>query len=207
VFARAAKLAAETGDLPLMEIFAETLAVIVSGELDQMFTARGVIDRERYYSRIYAKTASLFEMTSRAAAMLSPASPAAVEAMRVVGYETGMAFQIVDDILDFTGEQASMGKPIGSDLMSGLVTLPAIYYAEQAPHDPDVQLLSQGGWASQEKMSRLVQSIRETNSVQLAMQEASLHVERAVEVLQGFDSGTERDALENLARYIVDRKI
>ena len=187
LFARAAKLAAETGDLPLMELFAETLAVIVSGELTQMFSSRGVVDRPGYYTRIYAKTASLFEMTCRAAAMISPANSSVVESMRVFGYETGMAFQIVDDILDFTGEQAAMGKPIGSDLLSGLVTLPAIYYAEVAPQDQDILALSEGGWANQEKMGRLVESIRRTNAVQLAMQEAARHVDRAVEVLQGFE--------------------
>ncbi|HET6846593.1 MAG TPA: polyprenyl synthetase family protein, partial [Anaerolineales bacterium] len=207
LFARAAKLAAETGDLPLMELFAETLAVIVSGELNQMFSARGVIDRQSYYSRIYAKTASLFEMTSRAAAMISPAGDSVAELMRRFGYETGMAFQIVDDILDFTGEQAALGKPIGSDLLSGLVTLPAIYYAEMAPNDMDVLALAEGGWANQEKMGRLVESIRGTNAVQLAMQEAVRHVDRAAEVLQSLPASAERDALENLARFIVDRKV
>ena len=98
--------------------------------------------------------------------MISPAGDGVVAFMRVFGYETGMAFQIVDDILDFTGEQAAMGKPIGSDLFSGLVTLPAIYYAEMAPDDPDIQSLSEGGWANQDKMARLVESIRRTNSVQ-----------------------------------------
>jgi geranylgeranyl pyrophosphate synthase len=72
LFARAAKLAAETDHLPLMKLFSETLAVIVNGELTQMFTSRGLINRDNYYKRIYAKTASLFEMTARAAAMVSP---------------------------------------------------------------------------------------------------------------------------------------
>jgi len=207
LFARAAKLAAETGHLPLMELFAETLAVIVNGELNQMFSARGVISRESYFTRIHAKTASLFEMTSRAAAMISPAAEGVVESMRQFGYETGMAFQIVDDILDFSGEQAAMGKPIGSDLLNGLVTLPAIYYAEQAPDDPDVRCLSEGGWANQERMARLVESVRRTNSVQLAMQEAARHVERALGLLNGLEPGAEREALENLARFIVDRKV
>ena len=207
LFARAAKLAAETGHLPLMELFAETLAVIVNGELNQMFSARGVISRESYFTRIHAKTASLFEMTSRAAAMISPATEGVVESMRQFGYETGMAFQIVDDILDFSGEQAAMGKPIGSDLLNGLVTLPAIYYAEQAPDDPDVRCLSEGGWANQERMARLVESVRRTNSVQLAMQEAARHVERALGLLNGLEPGAEREALENLARFIVDRKV
>jgi geranylgeranyl pyrophosphate synthase len=207
LFARAARLAAETGHLPLMELFAETLAVIVNGELNQMFSARGVISREDYFRRIYAKTASLFEMTSRAAAMISPAGEETAESMRRFGYETGMAFQIVDDILDFSGEQAAMGKPIASDLLSGLVTLPAIYYAEMAPDDPDVMALSEGGWANQERMTRLVESIRRTDSVQRAMQEASRHVQRALDVLAGMESGPEREALENLAKFIVDRRL
>lgn len=207
LFARAAKLAAETGDLPLMELFAETLSVIVNGELNQMFSARGVISRESYFSRIYAKTASLFEMTSRAAAMISPASEAVVESMRQFGYETGMAFQIVDDILDFTGEQAAMGKPIGSDLLNGLVTLPAIYYAEMAPDDPDVRALADGAWANHERIVRLVEAVRRTDSVDRAMQEATRHVERALAVLEPIKPSHERDALGNLARFIVDRKL
>jgi geranylgeranyl pyrophosphate synthase len=190
-----------------MELFAETLAVIVSGELNQMFSARGDIGRESYFARIYAKTASLFEMTSRAAAMISPAADAVIEQMRQFGFEIGMAFQIVDDILDFTGEQAALGKPIGSDLLNGLVTLPAIYYAESAPDDPDVRSLAEGGWANHERMVRLVGSIRKTDSVGRAMQEATRHVDRALAVLGSIEPGPERDALENLARFIIDRKL
>lgn len=207
LFARAAKLAAETGHLPLMELFAETLAVIVNGELNQMFSARGVISRDNYYQRIYAKTASLFEMTSRAAAMISRADEDGVEAMRKYGYETGMAFQIVDDVLDFTGEQEAMGKPIGSDLLNGLVTLPTIYYSEVWPDDPDIRSLAEGGWANQERMGRLVDSIRATDAIPRAMVEANEHVERALATLEPFDAGAEREALENLAKFIVDRKV
>ncbi len=207
LFARAAKLAAETDHIPLMNAFAETLATIVNGELNQMFGSRGVINRENYYQRIYAKTASLFEMTATAAAMISPAAEATVETMRTLGYETGMAFQIVDDVLDFTGEQMTVGKPIGSDLLNGLVTLPAIYYAEAHPDDEDIRSLSEGGWANHERMARLVASIRKTDCVAKAMQEANVHVERALVTLEGFEPSPERFALENLAKFIVDRKV
>ncbi len=207
LFARAAKLAAETDHLPLMNLFAETLAVIVNGELNQMLSGRGVINREAYYQRIYAKTASLFEMTSRAAAMISPANGAAVESMRRFGYETGMAFQIVDDILDYTGEETAMGKPIGSDLLNGLITLPAIYFAESFPLDEDIKSIQDGGWANQERMARLVDSIRKTDAVKSAMEEAKQHVERALVILDEFDPSPERDGLESLARFIVDRKV
>jgi len=206
LFARAARLAAEADHLPLMKHFSQTLATIVEGELTQLFTSRGLINRKNYYRRIYAKTASLFEMSALAGALLSPVDEETIEALRVFGYETGMAFQIVDDILDFTGDQTAVGKPLGSDLLQGLVTLPAIYYAEANPDDPDVVLLSEGGWGNQERMERLVNSIRESEAIQKSMQEAEEFIKRALEKLVPLHSSTEKSALENLAKYIVDRR-
>ena len=133
LFGRAAKLAAETDYLPIMKLFAETLTVIVNGELTQMFAAKGIIERKNYYSRIYAKTGSLFEMSALSATMLGTEDESVRASMKTYGYEVGMAFQIMDDVLDFTGEQATVGKPVGSDLLNGLVTLPAIYYVESHP--------------------------------------------------------------------------
>ena len=207
IFARAAKLAAEANNLPIMKLFAETLATIVNGELTQMFTSRGLINRDNYYQRIFAKTASLFEMSARAAAIVAPTDDAAVEAMRVFGYETGMAFQIVDDILDFNGEQTAVGKPLGSDLLQGLVTLPAIYYAEANPDDPNVKTLSEGGWGNQERMEELVKSIRQSEAIKLSLREAEAHIVRALGSLTPFKSSSERSALEELATYIIARNI
>ena len=120
----------------------------MNGELTQLFAARGINgSRANYYRRINAKTASLFEMSALAATMVSTQDETA-SLMKTYGYEIGMAFQIMDDVLDFSGEQATMGKPVGSDLLQGLVTLPAIYYAESAPDDPDVKLLAEGGLAT-----------------------------------------------------------
>lgn len=207
LFARAAKLAAETDNIHLMRYFAETLAVIVNGELTQLFSARGVINRDNYYQRIYAKTASLFEMSTRAAAMISTDNKTTIEAMRKFGYELGMAFQMVDDLLDFTGEQSAVGKPLGSDLLQGLVTLPAIYFAEANPESSDVRSLAAGGWGDHERMERLVQSIRNSDSIRLAMREAEMHVQRAIDCLAPFETSEERSALEELARYVVDRRV
>jgi geranylgeranyl pyrophosphate synthase len=207
LFARAAKLAAETDYLPLMKLFADTLATIVNGELTQMFSARGVINRDNYYQRIYAKTASLFEMASLAAAMVSTDDEETRAAMRVFGYEVGMAFQIVDDILDFTGEQSAVGKPIGSDLLNGLVTLPAIYFAELNPNNEDVFSLPTGGWKDTERVQRLVDNIRQSEAIQQAMDEARQAVSRALKSLSDAPVSPEKEALENLAKFIVDRKI
>jgi geranylgeranyl pyrophosphate synthase len=207
LFARAAKLAAETDYLPLMKLFADTLATIVNGELTQMFSARGVIDRENYYNRIYAKTASLFEMSALAASMVATEDEEMRASMKSFGYEVGMAFQIVDDILDFTGDQSAVGKPIGSDLLNGLVTLPAIYYAEENPDNEDIISLPQGGWKGTERVQRLVDGIRQSEAIKHAMEEARSAVGRALEALEDAPTVPEKEALQNLAKFIVDRKV
>lgn len=206
LFARAAKLAAETDHLALMKLFADTLATIVNGELTQLFQARGLVSRENYYQRIYAKTASLMEMTARAAAMISPVDEAIVETMRQFGYELGMAFQMVDDILDFTGEQAEVGKPVGSDLLQGLITLPTLYYIETHPDDPDLNILLEGEYSAEpQRMERLVQSVRASQAIDRALSEARQSIERALACLANMPAGAEHQALQALANYIVNR--
>ena len=207
LFARAAKLAAETDYLPLMKLFADTLATIVNGELTQMFSARGVIERDNYYSRIYAKTASLFEMSALAASMVATEDEEVRASMKTFGYEVGMAFQIVDDILDFTGEQSAVGKPIGSDLLNGLVTLPAIYYAEENPNNEDILSLPEGGWKDTDRVQRLVDGIRQSEAIKLAMKEARESINRALGALEDAPAVPEKEALEDLAKFIVDRKV
>lgn len=207
LFARAARLAADIDNIPLMKRFAETLAIIVNGELTQLFAAHGVISRENYYQRIYAKTASLFEMCGLSAAMVGTEDESIHNALKTYGYEAGMAFQIVDDVFDFSSEQEIIGKPVGFDLLQGLVTLPAIYYAETHPKDVDIQALAGGHWQDSTSMLRLVDSIRKSDASQLALEEASLHVERALKALALFPVSVEREALADLARYIIDRRI
>jgi geranylgeranyl pyrophosphate synthase len=207
LFARAAKLAAETDYLPLMKLFSETLAIIVNGELTQMFSARGVINRPNYYERIYAKTASLFEMSALAAAMVATEDEGTRESMKAFGYEVGMAFQIVDDILDFTGDQSTVGKPIGSDLLNGLVTLPAIYFAEANPRNEDVVSLPEGGWKDTARVQRLVDTIRQSFAIAQSLEEARQAINRALVALEDAPASPEKDALEDLAKFIVDRKV
>jgi len=206
IFARAANLAAQTGSLTVMEKFAETLAVIVNGELTQMFDSRGLASRENYYQRIYAKTASLFELSTNGAAIISAVDDDAIEAARLFGRELGMAFQIVDDILDFTGEQTTIGKPVGNDLLQGLITLPALYYIEDHPDNEDVHALLEGQYHNETRMVRLIEAIQGSDAIQRSLEEAKGFVARALAALDSQPKGEEREALESLARYIVDRE-
>jgi geranylgeranyl pyrophosphate synthase len=207
IFSRAAKLAAETDSVRLMRLFAETLSIIVNGELTQMFSSRGIASRENYDQRIYAKTASLFEMSAMAAAILSEVVEPVIKTARQFGYAIGMAFQIVDDILDFTGEQATVGKPVASDLRQGLFTLPALYYLESSPADPDMAILLSENQLGQADMSRLVAAIRSSGAIYQAMGDAKRYVDSALLLLAGMPDTLERQALEELARYIVDRQL
>lgn len=207
IFARAARLAAATESVELQKLFAETLATIVNGEITQMFSGRGVVSRTNYDQRIYAKTASMFELAAGAAAMLSQAGEPEIKNLRGYGYHIGMAFQIVDDILDFTGEQATVGKPVASDLRQGLVTLPALYYLEDYPDDPDMKQVLSEDHASDVLINRLVSSVRESGAIHRAMQDAQRYVDKGLDLLAGFPDGMERRALEELARYFIDRQL
>lgn len=206
MFARAAKLAADTSCVPVIKLFSKTLTIIVNGEIAQLLGSRCKADRENYLQRIYAKTASLFETSACSAALVSDSDDEMTEAMRCYGNQVGMAFQIIDDILDFTGEQATVGKPVGSDLRQGIVTLPAIHYAESHPGDPFARALIEGQCLDEDQISGLVDIIRQSDAIQRSHQEAMNYVERGLESLRKFPPGPERFALEDLARYIVGRK-
>lgn len=205
VFARAARLAAQTGSLAVMQQFSETLAIIVNGEITQLFDGHGVASRENYDGRIYAKTASMFELAAMAAALLSPVPTEIVEQMRCFGHSIGMAFQIVDDILDFTGEQATVGKPVASDLRQGLITLPALIYYDNNPADADFKAILRGETLPEAVINRLVGAIRSSGAVLASVAEAEHHVQQGLEVLEIFPVCPERLALEDLARYITNR--
>ncbi len=206
IFSRAAKLAAETDSVAVMKLFSRTLTIIVNGEITQLLGSRCKADREGYIQRIYAKTASLFETSAQSAALIAQANEGVTETLRQYGYEVGMAFQIIDDILDFTGDQATIGKPVGSDLRMGIVTLPVLYYVDTHPQDPLTRWLREGRCLDDEQASRLIESIRESDSIQRSHQEAVEHVERALRSLQCMPEAPERYALEEMANYIVERK-
>jgi geranylgeranyl pyrophosphate synthase len=207
IFAKAAGFAASTNNIELMRIFSETLATIVSGEITQLFNSRGKVSREDYYKRIYAKTASLFRASTLCAAMVSSVDEAVIASMETFGYEIGMAFQIVDDILDYTGEQTTVGKPVASDLRQGLVTLPGIYYAEAYPEDENLQSVLNGVYDDEDCMNKLVESIRQSGSIQQAMEEACQFIDRGITAIEYLPDNQEHQALVDLAYYIVDRDI
>lgn len=204
LFARAARFAADTGNLRVVRIFARLLGTLTDGELRQLFGRRGVPGRDEYGYRIYAKTASLFEAATEAAAVLNGMDEAEIQALARFGRELGMAFQVVDDILDFTSTEARLGKPVGSDLRGGTITLPALYYLEAHPETRP--WLDGEADAGPERLDELVLAIgADAAAIAAARAEAEAHVARAMEALAGFPDGPAREQLARIARYAVDR--
>ena len=205
IFSRAAKMAADTNSVELMKVFAQTLTIIVNGEMTQMFDRHSQTGRDEYFQRIYAKTASLFETSTRTAALISPVTDKTISQMSRYGYNIGMAFQIIDDVLDFTGEQTTLGKPIGSDLRQGIITLPVICFVELHPEDSASQILLRNNLLAPDQVQQMIESIQKSEAIQLACHEAQGFIQKAVENLTGLPDCPERTALAELAAYIVER--
>jgi geranylgeranyl pyrophosphate synthase len=204
-FARAANLVADTEILDIMDQFAETLTTILNGEISQHFSLWRV-DRQQYYERIYAKTGAMFVLAARSAATLGGADEAGLRALEQYGYNTGVAFQIVDDVLDFIAEQAQLGKPVGGDLRQGLFTLPALLYAERYAHEPDLKSLLEAQDGDHPAIERLIASIRHCGVIDEAMDEARELVAQGKRALQDLPYSAYRAALSSLADTIVERQ-
>ncbi len=205
-FARAARLVAETEHPRVIQMFARALEVIVDGELRQAFTARDWSQpKESYYQRIYGKTAALFELATQTPAVLGAAPADQEEALRRFGYHLGMAFQIVDDILDFVADEATLGKPAGSDLRSGIITLPVYFYIQDPEQRAQMISMMEGHEDRASRVDEVVRIIRESDAIPQAQEEARGFIHRALADLQLLPPGPHRDALADIARYVVDR--
>jgi geranylgeranyl pyrophosphate synthase len=204
LFSQAAQACVATGNLDVVRLFAETLGAMAQGQIDDANRQLGgrhsweSLSRERYYRTISGKTASLFVLACQGTGLLVGLTDAQVAALRVYGENLGLAFQVFDDILDFTATEEELGKPVGSDLRQGTITLPVIlarnvadgrFRAAFESDDVDLQV-------------RLVQ---ESGAIPLALTEAEGLVARARASLEVFPAGVERDALDALAAYVTHR--
>lgn len=209
LFARAAELSAETENVRIVTIFAQTLMTIVGGELQQLFSdGHGQVPtQEEYHQRIYAKTASLFASGTQCGGILCGASKLEVEALRDYGYYLGMAFQIVDDILDFRGDEDRIGKPVANDLRQGIATLPVMLFNQKSPEHPTIIRAVSRERVTNEEILEVVEQIRTSGCVEGAMDAARQFVRQAQTSLQALPDNPYRQAMHGLADYTVARDI
>ena len=154
------------------------------------------------------KTAYLFGACAQIGGMLGGVSKAHADALREYGFNLGMTFQLVDDLLDFTGDAEAVGKPVGSDLREGKVTLPLIHLQHQQ-HDGAGRRIVRDVIASHtvtgEQWNELLHSLKEHASIDYAYRRAVEFAERAKKPLYAFPPGSERDALLALPDYVLSR--
>jgi geranylgeranyl pyrophosphate synthase len=215
LFARSAALAADTDNVRVMAIFADTLMTICSGELRQIFS-RGKVPHlnseqawvaalEQYDQRIHAKTASLFAAATEAAAVLGSAPEAEVTALRDYGRLLGTGFQIIDDVLDFQGDQDVLGKPVGSDLREGIVTLPVLYFLRENPDDKRVAAVVRDG-RDDGLVREVVAAVLESGAVEEATDRARELIARSQAALASLPESEPRSIMYALAEYTTTRQ-
>lgn len=206
MLAKAAKISAQVGNFEVMSIFADAIMAICEGEIRQDFNGHTLSpDRTDYYDRIHAKTASLFAACTESAAVLSKAPEPERIALREYGHNLGMAFQIADDVLDFVGTTREVGKPVGSDLRQGIVTLPTIYFYEQDPRREALAPIFSHNGHSSEELDMVIEWIRTSPSIPAAHAEAREFANKAKSSLQALPDRLNRNALNQLADYVVER--
>jgi geranylgeranyl pyrophosphate synthase len=209
MFAHAAELVARTGNIDVIRLFAQTLKVMATGELNQDLSAfdEASGNRRDYYQRISGKTASLFATAGAGGAMVSASDRDIVEALRSYGLKLGTAFQIVDDVLDFAGDEATMGKPVGSDLMAGTLTLPAILLMEDSPGANPVRALfaTEGNDARQRALEEALARIRDGDILDRSMATADEWRDGALNAIASLPRNAHYEALEAIADFVTRR--
>ena len=206
IFAASATLVCDTGNIRVIKRFAETIMELSSGELQEMAESFSLDQSMHgYLDRIYNKTASLFTTAAESGAVLSGAPEPRCQALRDYGHNLGMAFQVVDDILDFDGTEEEVGKPIGSDLANGVVTLPTLIAMKQRKCSEAVrQALAHP--EDSDFLNEAVSIIQNDAVLEESYDFASRYCEKALSNLKGLPAGPSRDSLEELVSHVKVRR-
>jgi geranylgeranyl pyrophosphate synthase len=209
MFAHSAELIARTGNIDVIRLFAATLMRMATGEIHQDVSAYAYDESTlKYFNRIAGKTASLFATAAQGGAMVAGLPEVQYLALRDYGENLGMAFQVVDDILDFTGDEAELGKPAGSDLMHGTLTLPALKLIERYPDDNPVERYFESDEDNRDEaaLQLSLKMIRESNILDESMQVALNFRDRALASLQALPASEPKFVLEDVAHWVAKRR-
>ena len=207
VFATSARFVCDTLDLRVIRRFSESSRELARGELSELLdTGNADVTRAAYEQRIYDKTASLFTTAAEGGAVLGGADEEGIERLRTYGYNIGMAYQVVDDILDFESTSEALGKPTGQDLAAGTVTLPVILLKERSQSSSAVsKLMRAGSEAPPRLLERAVAEVRSSGVLDEARGIVEGYIGEAFDALDPFPDSPERDALLAIARFVVER--
>ena len=195
--------------LEIIRLLCDVTLRMIEGELYQL-TKNGDADitEEEHFDIIRRKTAYLFGGCAQIGGMLGKVTSEREEALREYGFNLGIAFQLVDDLLDFTGDTAAVGKPIGSDLREGKVTLPLIHLLRQSNDGVGPRIVRDiiaSRSVAAEQWDELLRCLKEHASIDYAYRRAVEYADRAKKPLYAFPPSSERDALLALPDYVLSR--
>jgi octaprenyl-diphosphate synthase len=206
LYSRSFEMMVDVGSMRVMEILSTTTNVIAEGEVLQLLNCHDPdTSEQRYMEVIHSKTAKLFEAACQLGAVLTGLSAEHEQAMAKYGMHLGTAFQLVDDVLDYTADAEEMGKNVGDDLAEGKPTLPLII-AIQRSDAPTAAILrsaiEQGGL---DQIDAIMQAITDTKAIDYTLERAKGETESAIASLQCLPDSDYRQALESLAWFAINR--
>ncbi len=210
LLARSIAIAAETNQMAIIDLLARTTAQMSEGEIHQLLH-RGdlTLTEEQYMEVITRKTAFLIRAACETGALLAASTEDQVQAMAQFGHHLGVAFQLVDDLLDYTADAGCLGKKTGTDLQEGKLTLPLIYALNHAGEEDRKRMESiiRGPGFTSLEFEAVVEFLKKYGGVAYARKRASEHVREAKRSLNLFAPSETRDLLENLADYVLVRRM
>ncbi|MBJ7595433.1 MAG: polyprenyl synthetase family protein [Candidatus Dormibacteraeota bacterium] len=206
-FAKGANLLASIGEPSIDLAISNTVMTICLGELLQLTSRRDYEQTlEEYHRKIARKTAALVETCCYCGAIVGQLDERRTEALRQYGYLIGMAFQIADDVLDYTATAAELGKPVGADLRQGTVTLPLMLALDESPSAPALQEVLAHEVLTDEDCEAVVRLVRQSGAIERTEAQAHDFAQRARAQLAAFDPSPARATLEQVCDYVVDRR-
>jgi octaprenyl-diphosphate synthase len=208
LFSRAFQLMVEASNVVVLDILANASAVIAEGEVMQLKSANNLAITEAHYLKVVsAKTAALFAASTEAGAAISRSGNEKTEALRDYGYNLGIAFQLIDDALDYSGRQAQMGKSVGDDFREAKVTLPIILAYARADDEAKTfwHRVIEGSPQHDGDLDHAIALVEETGAIHETRARAKDYAENACSALAGFPAGEIRETLEDIAQFCVGR--
>jgi geranylgeranyl pyrophosphate synthase len=208
-FAKTAGLIADVEDFRIDRLFSDTVASVCEGTIIELMSS-GTLDLsvDVYYEKTRRKTACLMAACCKGGATVSGASDAQIALLHQYGLNLGMAFQIIDDILDYTGSEESIGKPAGNDLRQGMVTLPLIYalQAEQNGRSEMIRQILQNPHPPAEEINQIIAWVAASPAIEQALADARHYANRARATLRELRPSPYRAVLEELVDFVINRQ-
>ena len=207
LYSRAFQMMVEAQSMRIMQVLADATNVIAEGEVQQLMNMHNAdLDESGYLQVIRSKTAKLFEASARCGAILAGADPALEKACAEYGQALGTAFQVIDDVLDYAGDAAVMGKSLGDDLREGKATLPLIAAMQRGSLEERALIRGAIENGSVSELDNVISIVRRTGALEVSRQAAAREAQRAIAAARQLPAGPHAASLIQLASQLLERQ-